>query len=81
MLPVTGKQLRLIYLGADVWRVVGVTQLGGDVKAELLAVLHSCITQPDAQSATLRCVHDQCQDQASNVKMPHCWTPALHVWI
>ena len=40
-------------LGADVWSVVGVAQLGGDVEAELLTVLHSGVTQPDTQCTTL----------------------------
>ena len=41
------------HLSADVWGVVGVAQLSGDVEAELLTVLHSGITQPDAQGAIL----------------------------
>ena len=32
------------YLGADVWSVMRVPQLGCDVKAELLAILHSRVT-------------------------------------
>jgi len=41
------------HLSADVWGIVRVAQLSGDVEAELLAVLHSGITQPGAQGATL----------------------------
>ena len=40
-------------LGADIWSVVGVTQLGGDVEPELLTVLYCSISQPDAQGPTL----------------------------
>lgn len=40
-------------LGADVWGIVGVAQLGGDVEAELLTVLHSGVTKPDTQSTSL----------------------------
>ncbi len=42
------------HLGADVWGIVGVAQLSGDVEAELLTVLYSCVAQPDAQSSALR---------------------------
>lgn len=41
-------------LGADVWRIVGVAQLGSHVEAELFAVLHSGITEPDADCAPLQ---------------------------
>ena len=41
------------HLGADVWSVVGVAQLGGDVETELLTVLYCRVSQPDAQRAAL----------------------------
>lgn len=41
-------------LGADVWGIVGVAQLGSHVEAELFAVLHSSITKPDADCAPLQ---------------------------
>ena len=48
-------------LGAYVWCIVGVAQLGGDVEAELLTVLHCGVTQPDAQRTSLHTsyVHSQ----------------------
>ncbi len=53
------NQGKRAHLRADVWGVVGVAQLSGDVEAELLTVFHSGITQPDAQGATLHSSTDK----------------------
>ena len=50
----------MAHFGADVWSVVRVAQLSGDVEAELLTVLHSGVSQPDAQGAPLHGVTSYC---------------------
>ena len=56
-------------LGADVWGIVGVAQLGGDVEPELLVVLHCGVTQPDTQCTTLQAPDVQSQRGMLRVRL------------
>ena len=58
------------HLDGNLWQVVGVTQGGGDVEAEVVAVLHSAVPQTDAQGAPL---HSQQQAMsADGEQLVHC---------